>query len=680
MTRFGKSMLAVLVSSACGRAATTEPDDAAPAIDDAPVVDPVRTADAAPAAAPKRVPPAVMPAALAAPPATRAEPPPGTPNAEGRVAQLLAIDGDRAIVRFIVPGPRHTEKWWLALVHADGSVGWVRTMSGDLTFSESSNGIERVGDAVSITTTRMDHDRPEQTLHAFALSDGRPRYSVVLGHGFLTDTAAGDDLRIDARVEHVFTEPMHTDAELIASGPQGIVWRAPIGESIPVGYDPMFVGDAVAIRTEDRPGARWHAFDRATGAKRGELAADPQGCSDGRRLLVRRGDELVEVDPMTMAAKSVLTSPELPGAGKWAIVDCVFAETTPVVLLGRGPRNALAAIDTAKGTIIGHVEIGTASIGLNGFDPLPRRAWGVLAVHALASDGERELIVADPRRSKLLGSWRGQTDYVAQLFDGGYLVTSRSMIAVVDGTRGELEGRAVFSQPAPPERSQIAGTWLWIPPEPLVLGRRAPWVIGLAAKVDDDVRDAVLLEMRPTQEITAKAGKPRCPDPRTVIHGDGLGTDGTLGPVARTRLPTWDLDILKETARTLTCAPGNATTRVLAWYVIEDDRPLRNDNALLVVEDVDASPPRWSLVSVYRHATNREWNTAGSFHDPTEPVRTFDHRPTKAEIDDFLAQADWTFADSWGRVIAGNVIDDEWRAVTGEAPWHAFAAGIEQRD
>ena len=77
---------------------------------------------------------------------------------------------------------------------------------------------------------------------------------------------------------------------------------------------------------------------------------------------------------------------------------------------------------------------------------------------------------------------------------------------------------------------------------------------------------------------------------------------------------------------------------------------------------------------------NSDWNVAASFRSPSEPVRAFDHRPTRAEIDEFLAQSGWTFTDDWGRVIAGNVLDAEWRAATGQRPWRSFARGIERPD
>ena len=265
---------------------------------------------------------------------------------------------------------------------------------------------------------------------------------------------------------------------------------------------------------------------------------------------------------------------------------------------------------------------------------------------------------------------------------GGAVFPAGETLAVITES-GEIEGRAMIGELDGWDAGQSApdGEHVWLPPSgPLRLGTRAPLVVPLAGPVREAVRDAVLAAVeRPPAPAPGKGKRP-CPDPRAVFRGDGLGTSEPLGPVAKTQLPAWDLEILAETARGLACAPAEAPARLLAWYVMEDDRPLRNDNALLLVEDTTSRSPRFTLVQVYRHAKNHEWNTIGSFHDRREPVRTFDHRPTRAEIDAFLAQSGWDFADAWGRVIAGNVIDAEWLAATGEPPWRAYAAGIERPD
>jgi hypothetical protein len=82
---------------------------------------------------------------------------------------------------------------------------------------------------------------------------------------------------------------------------------------------------------------------------------------------------------------------------------------------------------------------------------------------------------------------------------------------------------------------------------------------------------------------------------------------------------------------------------------------------------------------MYRHATNRVWNVAGSFHDPSRPIRRFVARPTTDDVDAFLDQARFQLRPRHGfEVLAGNVLDDHWRDATGERPLRHFARGIEQ--
>lgn len=635
------------------------------------------------APAPVRVAPATLPAHLAEPPAPTAALPDGTPTVEGRIDQLLALD-DGAIVRFLVPGLDHAKLWWLARMRPDGSLVWVRPLSGTVAENEDREPIVRTGDTVSIATFEIVGDDPRVTLHGLALADGAPRFTSELGPGFITNTVADERARYDTRVHYKMTGGVV--AELTATTAAGVAWRAAIGSPIPVGHDPTPVRDVVAVRTEDRGlrETRWLVFDAATGDRRGELLAEPQSCSDGQRWFVRGKDALLEVDTTTVTARPVFSPPVLPGAnGPWVLEDCSFAGGAPVVLVARGQRKALVALDPTSLAIAGHIELGATSVGLNGFDPLPTRNHRAMVLRTLSGEAE-ELVIADPAAGRLVARWRSRAQYggfsLSAWWAGGALLTIGDTIATIPGDTGELQGRARLPEPRV-EPGQIFGDTLWLPPrEPLLLGRRAPYVVSLTAPVADDMRDAVLADAITAEAATAGAKAPPCPDPRAVVRGDGIGGDPHPPALAPSRLPAWDLEILDETARALACAPASAPTRLLAWYVIEDDRPLRNDNALLLVENTTVDPPRFSLVSVYRHATNHEWNTIGSFHDRREPVRTLDHRPTRAELDAFIEQSGWSFVDSWGKIIAGNVIDEHWRAATGEAPWHGFPRGVEQPD
>jgi hypothetical protein len=633
-----------------------------------------------------KAPPVSVPLSAGDAPAAGSGLPTGIPTAEGRIDQLLAVDGERAVVRFLVPGPEHAKLWWLALMRRDGSVDWVQPLSGMLAQSEDM-ALVQAGDAVSIATSDISGDDPVVSLRGFALADGAPRFTTVLGSGFITNTRTDGQLRFDTRVQYNFASGGETEGELTATSPQGVVWRSRVGAPIPVGHDPTIVGDAIAVRTEQRRSraTTWQVFERSSGKARGELVAEPQSCSDGQRWFVRGAEGLLAVDPATVTTRLVLAPPTLPGAdGTWVIEDCTLVDDVPVVLAARGHRKALVALDPRTLAIQAHVEIGAAAVGMNGFDPLPARAHGVLALRSLAGESD-ELLVVDPGAGKVVGRWRSKAEFGslagALPWSGGVLLATETTIAVIRRDTGALEGQAVIKD-AMVDEGQIAGDLLWLRPEPpMLLGKRAPLFVELAKRAPEEVRDAVLTDVESAEAAAARGNKRApCPDPTAVVRGDGIAVDPTPAPVAASRLPAWDLEILRETARMLACAPASAATRLLAWYVMEDDRPLRNDNALLLVEDAAAAPPRFSLVAVYRHATNHEWNTVGSFHDRREPVRTFDHRPTRKEVDAFIEQSGWTFVDTWGRVIAGNVIDDEWRAATGKAPWKAFPAAVERPD
>jgi hypothetical protein len=632
--------------------------------------------------------PTTLPPVPPEPPAPTAALPPGTPTQEGSISDLVAIDDDRAIVRFFVPGPDHAKQWWIALMRRDGSLAWVQTLAGDLASSEGSVGIAIVGDSVSLMTSTLHGDETELELHAFALADGARRFHAPMGKGFAQASVSDGSLRWDVRIHYGFARGAGVTAELVASSSKRVLWRAEIPQPSTPGPDPTLVGDAIAIRTQASrrgSGTTWLVFERKTGERIGQLGALPQSCSDGTRWFLLTPAGLVSVDPTTLRTRSVTGPLELPGLpGSWALDDCTIADGALLVLASRGQRKALVTLDVETFAVRGRVELGDAILGHTSFDPLPARLHASVAVQSMTHEGVREVLLADPLAGRPLERWRGVDDasfYIDIIpWRGGYLLPTRQTLSIVDGRTGILEGRAMIPEGTQVTAPQIAGDTLWLlPSAPLRLGARAPRLVDLHTTAAEDVRGAVLADLRPA--TTARAGgRPPCPDPTAPLVGSGKGTDGQLGPVARTRLPTWDLDILHETARSLACAPGTATSHLLAWHVMEDDRPLRNDNALLLVEDHATSPPRFTLVQVYRHANNREWNVNVSFHDPSEPIRTFDHRPSRTEIDDFLSQSDWHFGDDWGRVIAGNVLDAQWRAATHLPPWHAYPKGIEQPD
>jgi len=177
---------------------------------------------------------------------------------------------------------------------------------------------------------------------------------------------------------------------------------------------------------------------------------------------------------------------------------------------------------------------------------------------------------------------------------------------------------------------------------------------------------------------TAVAG---CPDVYELSRSDGIDVGDHLPTVKPTEMPEWSLDALRDFACAYACAPVGSAAHLLAWNVIQDQRPLRNHNAVFAIEHATV-PPRvkWSVVVMYRHATNTWWNIAVSFHSRARPIRNFSHAPTAAETLALLDENGFQLAaeNDGFHVLAGNVIDPLWKLVTGEAPTRFFPPGIER--
>lgn len=145
----------------------------------------------------------------------------------------------------------------------------------------------------------------------------------------------------------------------------------------------------------------------------------------------------------------------------------------------------------------------------------------------------------------------------------------------------------------------------------------------------------------------------KCPDPMAWSRGDGLGTSDSLPPIKATPLPA-DLEISRSFACAYACVAKGAEAHLMAWSIIEDARPLRNHNAVFLVED-PGKTPKWSVVVMYRHATNEAWNINVSFHRRARPVVTFEDKPTWKDVAAVMQENDWQTQDEPDgfRILAG---------------------------
>lgn len=114
---------------------------------------------------------------------------------------------------------------------------------------------------------------------------------------------------------------------------------------------------------------------------------------------------------------------------------------------------------------------------------------------------------------------------------------------------------------------------------------------------------------------------------------------------------------------------------LLAFKVIEDDRPLYVEQAL-IAEQLDDG--KWRLSSVYRHPRENggspiSWHLSVVFDADQSPTQVFDHRPSEAQVDAFLKHAWWTFqADHDFRLLKGQVFEATWEKALGYKPKHTF--------
>lgn len=163
------------------------------------------------------------------------------------------------------------------------------------------------------------------------------------------------------------------------------------------------------------------------------------------------------------------------------------------------------------------------------------------------------------------------------------------------------------------------------------------------------------------------------------VRGNGMAR--YKGPaVTPSVVPAWDLDGLRDYACAYACAAPGATAYLLGWNIIEDARPLRNENAAFVVEHAaTAGAPKWTVVVMYRRAFNPWWNIATGPHSRVRPLRDFSSRPTPADVEAMLDDNGWSYAarDDF-KLLAGNMIDENWQLALGGKPTRLHRDGIEQ--
>jgi hypothetical protein len=143
----------------------------------------------------------------------------------------------------------------------------------------------------------------------------------------------------------------------------------------------------------------------------------------------------------------------------------------------------------------------------------------------------------------------------------------------------------------------------------------------------------------------------------------------------------WRLD---EIDKAMPPYSAGGTTYVLAWKIVEDDRPLRVEECLALKHLPDTGrSDHWVLASLYRHPTLRHhWEvsvlTAApdlSFKERQQLRQSQDFfgRPNNQQVYAFMDDAHWNLgAKPDFRLVDGRVCERAWQAGVGEKPTKFF--------
>jgi len=128
----------------------------------------------------------------------------------------------------------------------------------------------------------------------------------------------------------------------------------------------------------------------------------------------------------------------------------------------------------------------------------------------------------------------------------------------------------------------------------------------------------------------------------------------------------------------------DGSTNVLAWKILEDDRPHRAEYCLAIkhLKKATEKQEQWVLASLARNpAKGKQWNFVTIWITPDREfknppfimhIQEYRDRPTNADIHRFMDKFGWKLgADSNRKLIDGGVCE-AWEKVIGEKPIRLF--------
>jgi hypothetical protein len=139
--------------------------------------------------------------------------------------------------------------------------------------------------------------------------------------------------------------------------------------------------------------------------------------------------------------------------------------------------------------------------------------------------------------------------------------------------------------------------------------------------------------------------------------------------------PSWSLAEIQNRAR----PPYPGRVHVLAWQIIEDDRPLRVEQCLVLkVLDQDDGSGRWCLSHLYRHPDDETpiWELSQVCHYKAQRQihsKRLKQPPSNETIYASLHDVAWKFdLDAGWKSVDCRVCEKTWLAAVGEKPNRFF--------
>lgn len=158
-------------------------------------------------------------------------------------------------------------------------------------------------------------------------------------------------------------------------------------------------------------------------------------------------------------------------------------------------------------------------------------------------------------------------------------------------------------------------------------------------------------------------------------------------PGKASTIPTKELPkdwVLENIVDAMPPRSDDGPTHILAWKVIEDDRPVRVEYCLAIkqLRKPTENQEQWVLASLaHNPREGKEWNFVTIWITPDSEaknppfimhVKKYRERPTNAEINAFMDEFGWAFRADEGWTLIDGGICEAWEKVVGEKTNRSF--------